>query len=170
MNGYNLIKKEKKAAKGSTLVELCIVMALISIVATMIASFSVLAITYVNRNQAQYTFIEESSKIRSDIADWLAEADAPDAGISVSENALVFSSDVSVSFSQGAKAITLGYKNGQRDIQELESVESVKFSLDETNRVLKCSVFGTDGHGEVFKRTFAFTLRVFSFVEEGANA
>ena len=167
MRGIKSTIAKPNAKRGSTLVELSIVMALLSIVATMIATFSALVVTYVNRNQAKYDFIEESSAIREDIANWLSEVDSSGSVITVSSGnySLEVSTGESFTFSTSSKNYT--YTDSVSSItQANKSVESMKFYLSDDNSVLKCSVFHTEKSGEVFARSFAFSLRTATFAEE----
>ena len=62
------------------------------------------------------------------------------------------------------------FKSNGEIKQLLGSVESIKFYLSDDNSVLKCSVFHTERSGEVFTRSFAFSLRIATFTEEGSDA
>ena len=165
MRGIKSIISKPNAKRGSTLVELSIVMALLSIVATMIATFSALVVTYVNQNQAKYDFIEEGSAIREDIADWLSEMDVAGGEIAVSTYAMESSGAASISFHSASKSIIYTDNGGER-IDTQKSVESVKFELSQNGTVLKCTVYGSDKSVEIFKRSFAFSLRVAEFTAE----
>lgn len=166
MQGTKTNNTKHIAAKGSTLVELSIVMALLSIVATMIATFSALVVTYVNRNQASYDFIEESSAIREDIADWLSKMDVSGGELAVSSYAMESSDEASLSFHSDSKSIIYIGHAGERVIRAQKAVESVKFELSQNDTVLKCTVYGSDKSGEIFKRSFAFSLRAAEFTAE----
>ena len=70
-------KQNKKSVgkRGFTLVELSVVIALVAILATMTISFTVLMSDFANDSRAEYEYLEEHSKLKEEISNWLAERD-----------------------------------------------------------------------------------------------
>ena len=72
----------KKMRRGSTLVELCLVIAISAVVFAMIASFAVLIQYRAVAAQEDYEAVNDVNLIRTAIFDWLKEYDSPNYTIS----------------------------------------------------------------------------------------
>ena len=157
-----------RARRGFTLAELCIVMAVLGILLTMVVSFSTLMNKHAVTNAEQYTFLEESGLVRDAIEDWIAEKDVKGKEITVKGNALVADGD-ELSFRSG--------KLSCLDGEELEIVHGIVFEIPEPDegdedvkdaRLIKCTVRRVDGVGDREERVYVFSLRAATAVKEGA--
>ena len=78
----------KNGRGGFTLVELCVVMALIVIMTVMTVTFSVLVNSHASDDMAAYDFLEDSAKIEDLLCDWIAENDKSGTVFSLTEQTL----------------------------------------------------------------------------------
>ena len=140
---------------GFTLVELSVVLALLSILATMIISFSVLMSGFASENKAEYKFLEDHAALGETLCVWAAENDVigstfrinSDGTLTVIENAV----EKTVSFTEGV--LTLG-----EDRQAgLDTIDGVVFSTN--GKLIKCVSYRIAKNGERMEQSFVFSLR-----------
>ena len=66
----------KNSKRGATLVELCIVMALVTIIGVMVVSFSTLIGVQLKKNKTRVQFIQACDEFQADFENWFAEVDS----------------------------------------------------------------------------------------------
>ena len=151
---------------GFTLVEISVVLALLTVLITMIVSFSVLMRGIVKENKAEYAFLEDYDYLRDTFDARLAEIDADGTRIAVCDDELVCISKAgertSIAFSEGRLIV------GDIERRALESVDRISF---ETNgKLIKCSVFDvSEGENESEKISFVLSVRCSEIVKGGNN-
>ena len=157
--------------RGSTLVELCIVMALLAIVSTMIVSFSAIIHRYVKQNQRQYTFIEESAQIKQAMSDWLFALDEAGNIVTVTDQQISLQqTENCAAFDTTTRTLFLVHPNGTIKDLRTKTVDGIYYSLEQLSAktsILKCIVTGTDARSNMMTQAFLLTLRCGSFAEEG---
>ena len=157
--------------RGSTLVELCIVMALLAIVSTMIVSFSAIIDRYVKQNQRQYTFIEESAQIRQAMSDWLFSLDEAGNIVTVTDQQISLQqTENRAAFDTTTQTLFWVYPDGTVKTVGTKTVDGISYSLEQlsaTTSILKCIMTGTDAHSNMMTQAFLLTLRCGSFAKEG---
>lgn len=126
---------------GYTLVELCVVLALVAILSAMVVSFSVLVSGYTRGAGARYDFSQDCAHAKSAITQWILQQDAVDT---------VFSADAAgaliVTGSGGTQRVhfaagELRLGNGQA--VALDGIEEVAFRA--SGGLVKCVLSGADG-------------------------
>ncbi|MBO5973100.1 MAG: type II secretion system protein [Clostridia bacterium] len=150
--------------RGSTLVELIIAMALISIVSVMIVSFSAMANSFAGDEQGKHSFVDECAAIRQDVNDFLLTCDTEKDKNGDTNTINVTAS--SLSCEAGELKVTLlndGIRLGNRD---LDDVTNITFDVGENKNLLKCTVTCVTEKGAEYEQIFVFALRCATFVEE----
>jgi len=150
---------------GYTLVELCVVLALVAIVATMIVSFSAMLGGFSAERRAEYAFTEDRATLRDSLCDWVAEQDRA---------ACVFTvgADGSLSVTDGATVQTVQLADGTLTFgthrqDSLDAIDGITFSRLGT--LIKCEVFCTDENGvRTQEASFVFVVRC-AQVETGVS-
>jgi len=160
-----------RSRRGSTLVELCIVMALLAIVSTMIVTFSAIIGKYVKQNQRQYAFIEESSRIKQAMSHWLFALDEAGNIVTVTDQQISLQQTESrVVFDAISRSLFLVHPDGTVKDIGTKTVDGISYSLEQlsaTTSILKCIVTGSDARSNMMTQDFLLTLRCGSFAEEG---
>ena len=155
-----------RARRGSTLLELCIVMAILAIISTMIASFSVLFGGYVSQNESRYLFANEVTDWRQAMEDWIAEVDEAEAMFTVTERRIaVEDTAYAVEFNAEEKTLTFYSPKGTSTITA-EAVDTLTFSLPDaagTPAILKCTLGADVVRSKTPAQTFLLTLRCGAF-------
>ena len=154
----------KPGKSGFTLVELCVVLALLAILAAMIASFSVLMNGFVAENKAEYEFLEDHSTLKGVLEIWAAENDVTgstfkvdeDGILSVTENGI----EKNVSFSDGILALGGEQKAG------FDTIDGVIFTAND--KLIKCMTYRIEKDGARIERSFVFSLRC-AVIEGGSE-
>lgn len=154
----------KPGKSGFTLVELCVVLALLAILTTMIVSFSVLMNGFAAENKAEYDFLEDHAKLKEELCTWAAENDVTgsifkaneDGTLSVTENG----TEKTVSFADGI--LTLG---GEQKAG-LDEIDGVIFTAND--KLVKCVTYRIAKNGERIEHSFVFSLRC-GVIEEVAD-
>ncbi len=161
----NETKEKRNYAKcgrgGFTLVELCIVLALLAIVTTMIVSFSVLMSEYAKENEATYEFLEDCAALEDVLRDRLAENDTGTCEFSVVNGTLTLTengTDKTVTFADGVLLL------GEERLNSFDTVEGISFAAND--KLIKCTVYRTDAQGVRMESCFVLSLRVASIVEK----
>ena len=154
----------KPGKSGFTLVELCIVLALLAILATMTVSFSVLMNGFAAENKAEYEFLEDHATLKETLGVWAAENDVTgsvfkvneDGTLTVTENGV----EQNVSFADGV--LTLG---GEQKAG-LDAIDGVIFTAND--KLIKCVTYRIAKDGERIEHSFVFSLRC-GVIEEVAD-
>ncbi len=152
--------------RGSTLVELCIVMALFSILSVMIVSFSAMADTFADDQQKKYAFFESASQIQQDITDVLMSCDSIGAEVIVYDTAIVCD-HTTAAFDAVSKTFNISHCDGTETSKKMGRVTLLGFELSPDGGLLKCTVYGEDSKGRAYSDTFVFTLHCAEFSREG---
>ena len=155
-------RHENASKKGFTLVELCVVLALIGIFFTMAASFSILMKNFVWETQIKYDFSKDSAVFKDALCKWIAENDVPTCVISTDENGMLAVSvdgeEKSVRFTDGVLSL------GEEQEILLGSVSGITFTS--RGKLIKCEVYGVGKNGERLENAFVFSLRSGRFSTE----
>lgn len=142
--------------RGSTLIEMIIAMALLSIVSVMIVSFSAMAHSFTNDETQKHSFIDDCAAVRQDVNDFLLTCDTEGNTIKV-EPTILRKSDNSILVSWNS---TTKYFHVLGENRVLDSVTGIAFDVSNTNnKLLKCTVTGSTDKGQTFSQTFVFALR-----------
>ena len=139
--------------RGSTLVELIIAMALVSIVSIMIVSFSAMAHSFSGDEQGKHQFIDDCATVRRDINDFLLTCDFAGKTVTVESNELTGFDD---NFWWNDYTNSL---NGK----ELKGTDQIEFSKTGNPKLLRCTVTGRTEKGTEYSQTFVFALRCATF-------
>ena len=141
--------------RGSTLIEMIIAMALISIVSIMIVSFSAMTHSFAGDEQSKHSFIDECAEIRRDISDFLLTCDVD------GKNVELFS-DRGLDGEGG----TFYWYETPKELggKVYENIDDISFKFG-SGKLLKCTVTGISEKGVEYKQTFVFALRCATFVE-----
>lgn len=148
--------------RGSTLVELCIVMALFSILSVIIVSFSVMADTFANDRQERYAFFESASQIQQDITDVLLSCDSLGNEVNVYDTAIVCG-NTEIEFDAVGNTLNISNGEGAETRRKIDSVRLITFELSPDGGLLKCTVYGEDSKGRAYSDSFLFALRCAEF-------
>ena len=165
------MKPLRSNKKAFTLVELCIVMALVSIVALLMTSFMAVFQPRVAQNQARHDFLDEVSLVREELRKWIDTNDVGGAGIVVSSSL----DDSKIMYRAGDAAETTFYVNFENgklftkagtEESSLELKTIMIISLDayvsDTNdngKLLRCTLTGYDAFGTPFSQNLIFSLK-----------
>ena len=127
----------KKAKTGSTLIELCLVIALSSVVFAMVASFSSLVYFRSHAIQDQQKAVDQVDDFRNRAYGWLRNIDRSEYVYAIDE----FGTDVVVSFTDAGNSVethTLAF-NGESKLLQIDSVNvPVKYTC------ISSAVFGLE--------------------------
>lgn len=136
---------------GFTLVELSVVLALIAILTTMIASFSVLMNGFASESKTEYKFSEDHATLKDVFGIWIAENDAKGNVFAVGIDGTLTVAGRSVSFSDGVLSL------GEKQRSGLDSIDGVSFTTN--GKLLKCVTYRIGKNGERTENSFVFSLR-----------
>lgn len=157
------IKQSVKCGKsGFTLVELCVVLALLAILSTMIATFSVLMSDMATESKQEYDFLEDCAKLKEELCHWSAENDTPTSVFTVNNDGTLTAAENNVSFSGGVLLL------GEKRIEGLDTVEGITFSTE--NKLIKCVAYRSDSKGKRMESSFVFSLRAGAVATEEVTA
>ena len=134
---------KKSGKSGFTLVELCIVLAIVAITSVMIVSFSVSMKEFTISNQEEYDFIEDCSAIRNEVYKWVAEND-------------VNGNDWDVSM--GVTDIIIDGKltlDENHTVENLNTIYKVRFVKQDD--LIKCNIYRDDS--VTVSKSYVFALR-----------
>ena len=138
---------KKSGKSGFTLVELCIVLAIVAITSVMIVSFSVSMKEFTISNQEEYDFIEDCSAIRNEVYKWVAENDGVN---DVNKDFFTDLHDKDFGVTSDG-TLTL---DENRKIENLDTIIAVNFEVQ--GDLVKCNIFRA-GSGD--KKSYVFALR-----------
>ncbi len=156
--------------RGTTLVELSIVVALISMIAVMTVSFCTLIGTYVQRTNGRYDLLHECELIRSEVSDWLSARDDAASTCEVAGDSLSIGGDT-VSFSPGSHALRIT-DGGRTHNVSLDAVTDVVFSVGSDGAdviLLKCTVTGAESDSGTNTMSFLLPFRIGGLEEKEAG-
>ena len=140
---------------GFTLVELCIVLALIAIMTGMTVTFSALVNKHANDSAIAYSFLEDSARLKDVLCDWTAEKDKSGASFVVTSDeklALVDGAEtIIVSFSDGVLSI------GDKKFENLDAIQNVSF--DSNEGLIRCIITRFEKNGKGSETRFVFAPR-----------
>ena len=155
---------EKCGKGGFTLVELCVVLALLAILTTMIVSFSVMMSGFAAENKIEYEFLEDHAALKEKLCTWVAENDVSGSVFAINEGGILTVTrngiEKSVSFADGDLSLA------EEKIKGLDSIEGMSFTSNE--KLIKCVTYRTDKNGQRVERSFVFSLRC-GVIEEVAE-
>ncbi len=150
---------------GFTLVELCVVLALLGILSAMTVSFSVLMNGFAAENKAEYEFLEDHSTLKKTLCTWVAENDLSDSVFAVSDDGMLTVAEngieKSVSFADGL--LTLDGEQKAR----LDAIDGISFIAGE--KLIKCVAYRITDNGERIENSFVFSLRCAKLAEVTPN-
>jgi type II secretory pathway pseudopilin PulG len=139
--------------RGSTLVELCVVVAVLAIVSVMTVTFSVFTSNYVKKTQHQYSFMEEVATLKDEMTAWIYSVDEASIKISVNDGHILASDGRAVIFNGEAQTVTL---DGAR-VMDTGAVDELTFESF-GNGLIKCTARGSLGDSEM-EQVFLLSLR-----------
>ena len=143
---------------GFTLVELCVVLALLAILTVAISSFSVLMNRYAVDASQETDFWEDNAALKKELRNWIAENDVASRHFFV-ENGVLKSAPQGQK--EGANSICLVGNalmvNGVNQT-EYTAIDGVEFSTTDT--LIKCTVYRITESGERKEIDFLFSCRV----------
>ena len=137
---------KKSGKSGFTLVELCIVLAIVAITSVMIVSFSVSMKEFTISNQDEYDFIEDCSAIRNEVYKWVAEKDVNDVNWDVSMGVTDRNFGIIID-----GTLTL---DANRKVENLNTIE--KIELDRYGDLIKCTIHRANSDSV---KSYVFALR-----------
>ena len=160
--------------RGFTLVELSVVIALLAILVTMTVTFTMAMNGFVGVNRAEYDYLEEHSKLKEEISNWIAKNDAQGNVFEV-EKGTEGTCDVLNLFINGdnSNCQNAYFKNNRLELNgvesEFDSIASVTFetifydkngdgsqNADEENKLIKCTTESVSGKSQTFVVSMRF--------------
>lgn len=162
MRILNKIPKSHNARHGKggfTLVELCVVLALLAILTVTISSFSVLMNRYAVEASRETDFWEDNAAIKAELRRWIAENDTPLNTFAVQDGTLVVklreTQEVTntISFAGGVLTVDGAQKEG------FAAVDGIDFTTNNNGRLIKCTVYRMTEGGERKEVSFLFSTR-----------
>ena len=154
----------RRGKSGFTLVELSVVLALLAIITTMVATFSVFMNGVSAKNQAEYDFYAAFATLRDEIRSCVAENDVLGGEISIAEDGALVAvnngEETRVSFNNGKLFLGEKASNGK-----LEAIDGISFESGE--KLIKCTAYKEIGNTRV-QNSFVISLRA-SQIEEVAE-
>ena len=129
--------------RGSTMVEIIVALALVSIVSIMIVSFTAMTSNFAEDEQSKHDFVDSCAAIRRDINDYLLTCDIDEAEVNVAQlNDL--------------------WDNETKELKgrKLKGVDEISFAKV-SDKLVKCTVSCDDGTG--CTQIFVFALRCATF-------
>ena len=134
--------------RGFTLAELCVVLAIVVIVSTMIVSFSVSMNNFANSNREEYDFLEDCATVKNELYKWIAENDTQDDGEFVTAIR-------SERFKVSNGTLKIRKENiTELRIENLQMIKEVYFLVE--GNLIKCEIHkvGSDSY-----KSYVFALR-----------
>ena len=151
---------KKLGKRGYSLVELCIVLALIAVVATAVVSFYRLMSGTLNDTRVAYAYLEDHDALKKKFDEWAAEMDVPGSVFSVEGGALTVKTPESSEKSE--KKVSLRNGNlflGGEYVSGFDQVSGIEFEVDETKTMIKCITYYEYKNGDRVESHFVFSLR-----------
>lgn len=150
-NDYSKRRRIGRAGKGKggfTLAELCVAMALIAILGTVIVSFCVLVSNYTKGARSEYDFLEESGRADRAVSDWIYGKSETDTAYEIKDGVL-YVGDESITFKNGT------LKLGSEEKKGFSEIDSIVFSSNESKTLIKATVTQKSENGG---RTYSFVI------------
>ena len=150
---------KKLGKRGYSLVELCIVLALIAVVATAVVSFYRLMSGTLNDTRVAYAYLEDHDALKKKFDEWAAEKDTPGSVFSVKDGGnkkddkILCIDDQEVKFSNGKLFFGGQYESG------FDHISGMTFELDEVKKLIKCVTYYEYNGGDRVESHFVFSLR-----------
>ena len=161
-------KYNSRCGKGGfTLVELCITMAIVAILGTMVVSFAVMMGGTINNSSVEYAFLEEHSQLKESLSKWIAENDLPGNEFSADINTLTVSRPETVTVNLARNGDNLEVKVGEMLLGSFENIDGASFFVE--SGLVKCVTYREDKNGGRVESSFVVALRLGSSKEVGAN-
>ena len=151
---------KKLGKRGYSLVELCIVLALIAVVATAVVSFYRLMSGTLNDTRVAYAYLEDHDALKKKFDEWAAEMDVPGSVFFVDKNGKLF-----VKENGGANGQAVVFSNGrlvlgnERSESGFDQISGIEFEVDETKTMIKCITYYEYKNGDRVESHFVFSLR-----------
>ena len=151
---------KKLGKRGYSLVELCIVLALIAVVATAVVSFYRLMSGTLNDTRSAYAYLEDHNALKKKFDEWAAEKDVPGSVFFVDKNGKLFIREDGEATGQAVV-----FSNGKlvfgRDRSEsgFDQISGIYFKADETKTLIKCITYYEYKDGTRMEEQFVFYLR-----------
>ena len=149
INQHNLILRGGRARRGSTLVELSVVLMVMAIVAVMIVSFTALVAGYADDSRVKYEFLEDVSTIKTELTAYVNEVATSETALTVQEHELAIAT-ANIKFENYTLLL------GSRSVTELNSVSWLEFDLDDDLRLIKCTAVFVMKGGKMLTTDFVF--------------
>lgn len=153
--------------KGTTLVELSITLALLSLIAVLTISFCTLIGKYVQRTHDRYDFLHDCGLLRSELSDWLSARDDASSLCLVSAEELQIGGD-SVIFSPDSRELQV-FDNGRTQTLPFDSVTDITFSVGSDGAdglLLKCTVTGASSERDADTMSFLLPFHLGTLQQE----
>ena len=145
---------KKLGKRGYSLVELCIVLALIAVVATAVVSFYRLMSGTLNDTRVAYAYLEDHNALKKAFDEWAAEKDVPGSVFSVKgDGKILCIDDQEVKFSSGHLFLGDKYEMG------FDQISGMTFEIDDEEKLIKCITYYEYKDGTRVESHFVFTLR-----------
>ena len=122
----------RKNGRGFTVVELCVVLALLAILGTVTVSFCVMIGDYTGDVQAEYDFLEDSAAVRASLTEKIRQSDTPDTVFTVTKDGTLAVGESTLSFSSASGTLRLG----AWELNGLDSIGGVSVSTNGT--LIRC--------------------------------
>ena len=142
---------EKNARKrGFTLVELCVVILLSTLIVTMIVTFSTLIGEYSADSNDRVSFFEDSAIFKAKLSEWMSLYDMDDGIFKIGDDAKFQFTHMGggehiheLKFHQGTMEI------GNLKVENLNSIDKVEFFVQDSGdkRVIKCVLYRYNREG-----------------------
>lgn len=158
---------KKLGKRGYSLVELCIVLALIAVVATAVVSFYRLMSGTLNDTRSAYAYLEDHNALKKKFDEWAAEKDTPGSVFFVDKKGKLF-----VKENEGANGQAVVFSNGRlvlgndRSESGFDQISGIYFEADETKTMIKCVTYYEYKNGDRVEGQFVFSLRCGSIESE----
>ena len=155
---YNRISHAKHSRKGFTLVEICVVLALLSILTVMTVSFTALMSGFAGRSSAAYEYAKDCAALKEALAIWITENDTADGvfGLGASGDLTASGEEHAVTFADGT--LTLGTRT-----VSLDTVERLAFTTN--GKLIKCEIHPIEGK-DIQPVQLVFSLRCAAISDE----
>lgn len=148
--------------KGFTLVELCVVIALIAIAMLLMTTFITSFQARSAQSAARHEFLDEISIVRDELQCWITTYDTYGNEVKVTHAGTLVAHDngtVSVNFVDSTFVFTYGNASEPRIIN-VKNIERIELSVDDQSggRLLKCTFIGCDPFGTEYSQSMLFSL------------
>ena len=136
---------------GFTIVELVVALAILAILVTIVASFSVLMGDYAKDSGTEYAFLEDVFTLKRTMTEWAAEEDYAGAQFLIDNGSLSVNGK---SFSIESGVLQFG----DRSMSALSTIAAITVKGNE-NGLVKCKAVGVKENGVILESEFVFALR-----------